>query len=441
MNRTTIFYLTSYALSLLGNSVAAIALPLIVLQATGSIMSAGILAVATAIPAFLAGLLTGVVIDRVNRRTASAAADVISAVSLAALPVVDALTGLSLGWFIVFGILGALGDMPGLTAREALLPAVARSAGLSAGKLIGIRESIGAMVMVIGPAAAGGLMLSFEGSTVLWITAATSLAAAAVTLLMPRSTGVHAAAPDAAREADPESIEDSAPAGASAGNQLRQGWATLFRGDKTLRAATFLTLAMVASLVALQGIILPAHFSLGNNPGQLGFTLTALAAGTLAGGILYAGWCSGAGRRRWLTAGLAGTAAGLAILGALPPSWVLMAGAVILGLASGLLGCGTGTLMVERIPEEMLGRIMGTQNSLALLAAPLGMLAAAVIAERHGLAAAGITVAAAWTLAAVWALTSPSLRLPEAGPAGGGSPHLATPGTMDPERTVAHEKQ
>lgn len=425
MNRTLIFYLASYALSLLGNSVAAIALPLIVLQATGSIMSAGILAVSTAVPAFLAGMLAGVVIDRINRRTASAAADVISALSLGALPVVDAFTGLGLGWFIVFGILGALGDMPGLTAREALLPAVARAAGLSAGKLLGIRESIGAMVMVIGPAAAGGLMLSFEGSTVLWITAATSLAAAAATLLMPHGTGAPMAAPE------------PAAAESSAWKQLQQGWSTLFRGDKTLRAATIVTLVMVGTLVALQGIILPAHFSLLNRPGHLGFILTALAAGTLAGGILYAGWCSGAGRRRWLAAGLAGTTSGLAILGALPPSWVLFAGAFVLGLASGLLGCVTGTLMVERIPDEMLGRIMGTQNSLALLAAPLGMVAAALIAERHGLTAAGLTVAASWALAAVWAWGSPSLRLPENAPAGTGTSIPETPGTMDPERTVA----
>lgn len=437
MNRTTISYLTSHALSLLGNSIAAIALPLIVLQATGSVMSAGILAASTAVPAFLAGLLTGVVIDRMNRRIASAAADVISAVSLAALPVIDALTGLSLGWFIVLGIIGSLGDMPGLTAREALLPAAARAAGLSAGKLLGIRESIGAMVMVIGPAAAGALILVFEGSTVLWITAATSLAAAAATLLMPRGTGAPAGAPEADQEADPEFMA----AGSSAWHQLRQGWSTLFRSDKTLRATTFLTLVMVAALTALQGIILPAHFSLGNKPGQLGFILTALAAGTLAGGILYAGWGSGAGRRRWLTAGLAGTTAGLAILGALPPSWVLLAGAFVLGLSSGLLGCVTGTQMVERIPEEMLGRIMGTQNSLALLAAPLGMLTAAMVAERHGLTAAGMTVAAVWAVAALWALVSPSLRLPDNAPAAAGIPSPETPGTMDPERRVAHEKQ
>ncbi|WP_341394710.1 MFS transporter [Arthrobacter sp. G119Y2] len=433
MKSTAVFYLTSYSLSLLGNSIAAIALPLILLQATGSIMSAGILAASTAVPAFLAGLLTGVVIDRVNRRTASAAADAVSAVSLAALPVVDALTGLDLGWFIVFGILGAVGDMPGLTAREALLPAIARAAGLSAGKLLGIRESIGALVMVIGPAAAGGLMVLFEGSTVLWITAGTSLAAAAVTLLIPGSA--------CALKPEPESLTKNRPAW----NQLRQGWSVLFQRDKTLRAATLMTLMMVGVLVALQGIILPAHFFLLNRPGELGLVLAALAAGTLAGGTLYAVLASRPGLRRyWLTAGLAGTAAGLAILGTLPASWAMLTGALILGLASALLGCVTGTVMVERIPEQMLGRIMGTQNSLALLAAPAGMAAAALIAERHGLVAAGLTVAGLWTAAAGWALGSPSLRLTpqvplEASASTPGTP--AAPGTMDPERTVGDEKQ
>ena len=79
-------YLSSYLLSLLGNSIAAIALPLILLQTTGSVLGAGALAAATAVPALLAGLLMGVVIDRINRRTASVVTDLISAASMAALP-------------------------------------------------------------------------------------------------------------------------------------------------------------------------------------------------------------------------------------------------------------------------------------------------------------------------------------------------------------------
>ena len=121
--RTPVLYLASYFVSVLGNSIAAIALPLIVLQATGSAMSAGWVAAATAVPAVLAGLFMGVVIDRINRVTSSVVTDLVSAASIAALPIVDGLVGLEVGWFVLFGVIGSLGDVPGMTAREALLPA------------------------------------------------------------------------------------------------------------------------------------------------------------------------------------------------------------------------------------------------------------------------------------------------------------------------------
>src|SRR5690348_9054757 len=122
MKLIPVAYLASYLLSLLGNSIAGVALPLIVLQVTGSVLGAGTVAAATAIPAVLAGLLMGVVIDRINRRTSSVVTDLISGASIAALPLIDVVSGLNLGWFILFGVLGSLGDVPGMTAREALLP-------------------------------------------------------------------------------------------------------------------------------------------------------------------------------------------------------------------------------------------------------------------------------------------------------------------------------
>ncbi|MHA6630312.1 hypothetical protein ACU61A_33135 [Pseudonocardia sichuanensis] len=70
MSRTVVIYLTSHLFSLLGNGVAAVALPLIVLQATGSPLGSAALAAATAVPAVAVGLLGGMVIDRINRRTA-----------------------------------------------------------------------------------------------------------------------------------------------------------------------------------------------------------------------------------------------------------------------------------------------------------------------------------------------------------------------------------
>ena len=401
-------YLASYALSLLGNSIAAVVFPLIVLQMTGSLLSTGVLVASTALPAFLAGLFAGVVIDRINRRTSSVVSDLISAASIAALPIVDLITGLDLGWFILFGIIGAVGDVPGMTAREAMLPAIGRESGLTAERLIGIRESISALVIIVGPAAAGTLMVAFEGPTVLWITAATSLAAALLTLLIPRRVGALTALPGGA------SNDGTASPAGSVWAQLREGWGVLFRSNRALRVVTLLSLAMVAVLTALQGMLLPAHFAFINEPGLLGFVLTAIAAGTLLGGGLYAIFGARGRRRTWFVTGLSGTVLGIGIVAVLPEVPVLFTGAFLFGFSSGLFGSLIGVLMLEGIPERMRGRIMGTQNSLMMIAAPIGMVAVALLGEQWGLRTAGIFVAAVWLVAALAALIAPVLRTLEA---------------------------
>ena len=395
MNPAALLYLSSYTLSLLGNSIAAIALPLLVLQTTGSLLSTGVLAAATAIPAFFAGLFGGVVIDRINRRTSSIVADLVSAASIGALPLIDLVTGLDLGWFILFGIIGALGDVPGMTAREAILPAIVRHSGLSAERLVGIREVLGALVMVVGPATAGGLIAFFDGSTVLWITAATSLAAALTSLGIPRGVGA------LARISEPRT---------SAWAQLRDGWRVLFRSNPLLRAVTLLNLVMVAALTALQGILLPAHFTVAGEPGLVGFVLTSLAAGTLVGGGLYAVLAGRGPRRVWFVTGLLGTVVGISIIAVLPVAWLIFAGAFVLGFSSGLFGSLIGVLMIESIPDGMRGRIMGTQNSLMMIAAPAGMVAVALIGHQFDLRTAGFVIAALWALGAVVAVFAPSLR-------------------------------
>jgi len=403
MRPVPVLYLASYTLSLLGNSIAAVVFPLIVLQLTGSLLATGVLVATTALPSFLAGLFAGVVIDRINRRTASVVADLISAAAIAALPVVDLITGLDLGWFILFGIIGAFGDVPGMTARETMLPAILRHSTLTAERLIGLRESLAALVIIVGPAAAGTLMVLFDGSTVLWITAATSLAAALLTLLIPRGVGALPPAPG-----QPDAAARSAWA------DLLAGWRVLFRKNRALRALTLLSLAMVAVLTALQGLLLPAHFTVIDQPGLLGFVLSTIAAGTLVGGGLYAVFGARGRRRSWFGTGLIGTVVGIGVVAVLPALPVLYGGAFLFGFSSGLFGSLIGVLMLEGIPERMRGRILGTQNSLMMIAAPIGMVAVALAGEQFGLRTTGIGVAAVWLVAAVVALIAPALRTLEA---------------------------
>lgn len=392
-------YLTSHFLSLLGNSIAAIALPLIVLQNTGSALGAGAVAAATAAPAVLAGLFMGVVIDRINRRTSSVVTDLISAASLAALPVIDMVAGLNVGWFVLFGIIGSLGDIPGATARDALIPAIVRHGGVQAERLMGIREGMGAIAMLVGPAAAGTLMVMFAGPTVLWITAATSFVAAMTSLLIPHRVGAIVA-------------DDGSPAARmerGGWSQLRDGWRVLFR-SRFLLTTTTVSLATVFVLSALQGLVLPVFFTQQQEPGLLGFVLTALALGMLLGSVTYAMAGTRGPRRVWLIVGLTGTTAGITLIAVLSSTWIVFLGAFIIGLSSALFGSLMGVLMIERIPEAMRGRIMGTQNAMMTIAPSLGIVLAAIFTEYVSVNAAAGMLLLVWVCTFLFSLTARSLR-------------------------------
>lgn len=398
MNLTAVAYLASYLLSLLGNSLAAIALPLLMLEVTGSALGAGIVSAATAIPALLAGLFMGVVIDRINRVTSSVVTDVISALCIAALPFIDLIADLSLGWFILFGVLGSLGDVPGMTAREALLPAVVRHGGLSAERLTGVRESLGAIALLLGPAAAGTLIVLLGGTGVLWITAATSLFAALITLLIPRRVGEVVKSPVAV-----------AVPRVNGWFQLREGWRML-RSSRFLLATTVLGVVSVSVLAALQGLLLPVYFTLIEEPGMLGFVLTAMAAGMLVSGAVYAAFGARGRRRVWFVVAAIGLATGFAVIATLASVWVVLAGGFVAGLASGIFSSLMGVLMIERVPDGMRGRIMGMQNALTTVAPAIGIMLSAALTEFTDVRIAAIAVASILVVALVVALFARSLR-------------------------------
>ncbi|UFU03075.1 MFS transporter [Ruania suaedae] len=392
--RYSLTYFASYVFSLLGNSIAAIALPLVVLQSTGSVLGAGTVAAATAIPAFLAGIFMGVVIDRINRRTSSVVTDMLSAAAVAALPFIDLFTDLSVGLFVLFGVLGSLGDIPGQTAREALLPAIVARSGLSKERLLGIRESIGAGVLVVGPAIAGTLVALLEGSSVLWVTAGTSLVAALITFTIPRRLGAITAATDAS--------DASAPR--SAVHQFREGWSTLVR-SRILLLLTAISLVSGVVLASFQGLVLPVHFTVVDETALLGFVLSALAVGLLIGSGIYAVLAKpGGARAAWLRTGMIGATAGFLVIATLHSTPLILIGAFVVGLGSGLFGGLLGVLSLEHIPDTLRGRVMGTQNALLSLAPGIGIMGAAALTEAWSLQGAAVVIAALWAVLTVVAL-------------------------------------
>ena len=442
MRRIIPSYLASYGISLLGNSITAIALPLLVLFTTGSPLGAGVVAMAAAVPAAVAGLLMGSLADRFDRRAVAILADVISALALLVLPIVHLTVGLELGWFIAAAVLNSFGDVPGITAREAMLPAIARSARVGASRLIGVRESMSGVALLIGPAVAGILVAALQPVTVLWFTAGLAALAALLTLVIPRSATAAVAevatADDGARTAAGEvpGVADARSAGTPAASAEAPASTSIFAGlgvilrAPLLRGLVLLQLVLAVVLAATQGMVVPVHFAFRGEPGLVGFVLSALAAGLLVGGGCFAALGHRIPHRRWFLAGLVLVATGVVLIAVLGPTWSVFLGAAVIGLGGGCLNAVTGLAFVENVLDSQRGRVLGAQNALMTLVPAGGIGLASVLIELGGLPLATAVLAGLWILAALAALLSPRLRR-LGGPGAHPSPHRRRPDGPD----------
>ncbi|EMF50552.1 MULTISPECIES: MFS transporter [Streptomyces] len=395
-------YLISHGLSLLGNTVASIALPWLVLLRTGDATAVGLVAAASALPMLLSAVAGGVLIDRVGRRRLSIGADLASAACVAALPVVDGLLGLTVVWFVVLGVAGAVFDVPGMTAREALAPDIAEATGIGMERLAGLRESIAGGVVILAPAAAGGLIMLVDPATVLWLTAGCSALAALVTLALPKAVG--------ARSARPEQSESAGLRG-----DLGRGLGVL-RADRVLTTVTLVSAGSVAVLAPLQNLVLPVHLVSQNSPGGFGVVVSLLAIGGITGAGLYAALGTRWSRRTVFVVAQLTSTIGVAGLALLPPVPVMWAAAVLAGAGAGPLPALFLVLVTERIPEEVRGRVLGLQNAVSMTAVPLGTLAAGLAVDLIGLRQTGGLLAAAWCLVTLAILALPALRRLDTGP-------------------------
>jgi MFS family permease len=433
MRRDTWVYLSAYSLSLLGNGIATVLFPLLVLARTGDVLAAGVVASVTAAVAAMAGALGGVVVDRVNRRTVAIVSDLLSAGSIAALPVVDAVWGLDLGWFITLSVIGAFGDMPGMTAREAMLPRLVRSRGSDdLARLMGMREALAGVLMIVGPAAGGLLVgLAGVGAIPLLITAGTSTCAALVTCALDPKVGSARAMADGVGsapivsdgEVDPLTDTDrrSRRSGRRVTGDLAEAWWFALRTP--LVRGTTLLMALLAGVVAAhQMTLMPAYFTAMDRPGLSGIAATGIACGGILGAILFAAGSGRIARRTWFVLGTCGMTLGLVVVGLLPGPWIVIGGLVLVGLGNGPVSAVLRVAAVEAIPDAMRGRVLGVQNSVVLAAPALTAAPFAALAGGQGLRTAAIILAAGTTVGLLAALIAPTFRTLSPEPANGTEP-------------------
>jgi len=387
-------------LSGMSNSVVMIAVPWLVLERTGSVAYAGVVAAVSALPGILAAPLAGWAVDHFGRRVVSIVSDILSAISVAAIPTVALLTDLTLPWIIALAMLGAVFDPAGYTARKALIPDVATASSMEVNRLNGIHEGIFSIGWVIGPLVGSLLIAGLGATAAFWLPCAAFLVAAALILLLRVSD-----AGQDARAAREEAGEEHPGAWQNMALGVRIVW-----NDRALRALILAVTVLGAIYLPTETVLLPAHFEALGEPRSLGFVLATLSAGTIIGAFGY-GWISRRMSRLAIgRAVLVGTVVAYLPIALLPPLGLMIVSAFVLGLAWGPMQPLMNTVVQRRVDPDAQGRVYGIQNSLFYALPPVFMLVTGVAAEQTGVRPVLLVLWALMTVTSLSVLLVKSLR-------------------------------
>ncbi|MFF4832864.1 MFS transporter [Streptomyces sp. NPDC001315] len=400
-------------LSVLGDSFALIALPLLVLQATGSVARMGLLTAVGGVASVLAALFSGAVVDRVDRRRLLIGCDLVRMGLYAVIPLVW-LYGPRI--WLLYAIL-PLCEAVGMLFAVGYVTVVRSLVGTSQlTEANGRLNATAAAAGVLGPLCAG-LVAAWTGPAAAVGVDAASFGVSAACMVFVRFRGRAGAEADGSVGRAGAGADGSVErAGARADRStertglwrdLRAGVSFLYRHPvlRTLTALLFVFSFLTLGLTDL--VIYHLKHDLRHDDGTVGSVMAAGALGTIAGSLLVAR----VRRRFGFGATWTGAVAvcGLAFAGlgwARDVPVVAVLSAVFLACVA-VAGTSSMSLRQEVTPEQLLGRVTSAFWTLQYAAAPVGAVVLTWAAERRGTAPVGLVAGACSVLVAVAALFTP----------------------------------
>ncbi|QIN82833.1 MFS transporter [Rubrobacter tropicus] len=288
-------------ISMTGDWMLLVALPIYVYRATGSALATGAMFAAGLLPNVLLGSVAGVFVDRWDRKKTMVAANALMALSILPLLLVPSTGWLWLVYAVAFAqsCFGAFNE----PAENSLLPLLVEEGRLVTANSLNVTNNN--LARLVGPALAGLVVGRFGLAGVVVADVASYLAAAALVSLISAP-----ASPDRVGEATPPK-----PSGGVAAPFLAvwREWAEGLRLMATGRVV--LTVLLVGAVTGLGEGVFAALFppfvgvALGGGALELGWLMSAQAVGGLLGGVAVG-----------------------SLAGRLPPRLLLGLGALLLGL-------------------------------------------------------------------------------------------------------------
>lgn len=363
--------------SLGGNAIALVAIPLIVLQQTGSPFAAGVAGIFATVPLVIGGAMGGVLVDRFGYRASSIAADVASGVTVLAIPLLDAVGLLSFGALLALVFLGGLLDPPGDTAKTVLMPDLAALARTPLARAAGAQSAVQRTATMVGAGIAGALVALAGPMTALVADAAGfAVSALLVALLVPR--------PDA--RTDHAATDEAADTAGSNVQAFVAGIRFVWRTPLARGVVLLVTLTNAIDAAGMT-VLKPVYASqvLGD-PAMLGFMVGCFAAGALSGSALFGAIGHRAsGRTMFAICFVLAGAPPYAAMALEAPVEVLLPVLAASGLAAGAINPMIATALYSVVPDGKRARVFGALMAGVAASMPVGALLAGVLVEAFGL--------------------------------------------------------
>lgn len=389
-------------ISLAGDQVTTLALPLIAVQTLNAgAFAVGLLSASRLVPFLIGSLLVGVYVDRLCRRPLLITADLVRGVALLAVLGLCAGGWLSLPWLIALVVVvGSLSVFADVAAQSYLVDLVPPEGLVTANSRLQVTR---AATQTGGPAA-GGALISAVGAPL-------ALLADGMSFLLSAALTAAIRVPEKARRASGRSIW----------SDVREGLTLTYR-QPVLRA---LALAAAHSNIVEQGllVLLAVRFvgEQGHSAAVLGLALAVGAGGAAVGGFATSrlcrcrppGWVL-IGGEVLAACGLAGAAVVTSLR--VTPTPLLIVTFAVFGLGEGIGNVLYATIRQGIVPVELQGRAYGSYRLVVSGTTPLGPLAVGGSAALLGSSATLLALAVVAVLVPLWLLTPPvrELSLPKA---------------------------